>query len=273
MFGKAFRFCIAVIFYTVFSATLNAQNAAPAVQQNPAVTKFFDQLQRVFGKFEQADLQEAFEAAERIRCPELVEGKGDWKPVAFFNDNRALGSWYHQSLEEVKGDLRQYSFSGACTDARSTIQVTTKFPVLESIDLYNNHDIRLEQIDINLNPPVDAVYDSRLQSYSFDLPYMFLRDYQDGMRLYSLTPAKISERDNYQRDVIDHWDCKSVREKDVTYQFLICRVTLAYVTSLRSGARKVPFGAAAYSILSDGKQASAKVRYSFEDSSRNPPED
>jgi hypothetical protein len=145
--------------------------------------------------------------------------------------------------------------------------------VLERIDLYNNHDIRLEQIDINLNPPVDAVYDGRLQSYSFDLPYMFLRDYRDGMRFYSLTPEKISERDRYQRDVTDHWDCKSVREKDVTYEFLICRVTLAYVTPLGKGARRVPFGAAAYSILSDGKEASAKVRYSFEDPSQEPPED
>jgi hypothetical protein len=245
----------------------------PGVRQNPAaVTKFFAQLQRIFGKFSQADLQEVFQAADRISCTELVRGKGDWKPVAFFNDNRALGSWYHHSLEEVKGDLRQYSFSGACRDARSPIQVTTRFPVLESIDSFNNRDIRFEQIDLNLNPPVDAVYDSRLQSYSFDLPYMFLRDYRDGMRFYSLSPEKISERDKYQRDVTDHWDCKSVREKDVTYQFLICRVTVAYVASLRRGSRRVPFGAAAYSILSDGKEASADVRYSFDDSPQTPPQ-
>lgn len=266
MFGKVLRLGLVTIFFGVFLATLNAQNVTPPFQQHEAaVTNFFDQLQRIFGKFSQADLQEVFQAADRITCPELIQGRGDWKPVAFFNDNRVLGAWYHHSLEEVKGDLRQYSFSGACTSARSTIQVTTKFPVRESIDLFNNHDIRFEQIDINLNPPVDAVYDSRLQSYSFDLPYMFLRDYHDGMRFYSLTPDKISERDSYQRDVSDHWDCKSVREKDVTYQFLICRVTLAYVTSLRRGVRRVPFGAAAYSILSDGKEASAKVRYSFDD--------
>jgi hypothetical protein len=217
-------------------------------------------------------LQEVFQAADPIRCAELVEGKGEWKPVAFFNDNRSLGAWYHHTLDEVKGDLRQYSFNGVCKDPRSTVQLTTKFPVAESIDSYNNHEIRFQQIEMNVNAPVDAVYDGRLQSYSFDLPYMFLRDYHDGMRFYSLSPDKISERDSYQRDVTDHWDCKSVREQDVTYQFLICRVTLASVTSLRRGLRRVPFGAAAYSILSDGKEGSARVRYSFDDSSKAPPE-
>jgi hypothetical protein len=245
---------------------LSAQDAAPPKPDNSAaVSKFNSQLQLVFGRFSDADLQLVFRSANAIRCEELVEGKGQWKPVAFFNDNRSISAWYHRSLEEVKSDLREYTFKGTCKNFRDTVQVTTKFPIAESIDSFNSHKIKFSEIEVNVNAAVDAVYDPRLQTYSFDLPYMFLRDHRDGMRFYTLTPRKIVDRDNYERDVVDHWDCKAVLEQDLTYQFLICRVTLAKVSSLRrGGVGRSPFGASAYLILSDGKEGSASVRYSFD---------
>jgi hypothetical protein len=271
MFRKTVTgFCLVWIACVGLSLPLKAQNAAPGTENPAAVTKFFEQLRRIFGRFSQADLQQVFLAAEPIRCTELVEGKGEWKPVAFFNDNRELGAWYHQSLEEVKTDLRVYAFKGVCTGLRTAVQLTTKFPVAESVKSYNNHEIRLQEIEVNVNPAVDAVFDFQSQSYAFDLPYMFLREHRDGELLYTLTPQTINDRESYEPDVIDHWDCKSVREDDVTYQFLICHATLARVSSLRRDVRRVPYGAAGYLILSDGKEGRASVRYSFGDSSKPP---
>jgi hypothetical protein len=266
------RHKVAIGFCIFFSAAfgLSAQDATPRKPDNPvAVSKFNNQLQLVFGRFSDVDLQTVFRSANAIRCEELVEGKGQWKPVAFFNDNRSISAWYHHSLEEVKSDLREYTFKGSCKDFRDTVQITTKFPIAESIDSFNDHKIKFSEIEVNVNAAVEAVYDPRLQTYSFDLPYMFLRDHRDGMRFYTLTPQRIADRDNYDQDVIDHWDCKAVLEQDLTYQFLICRVTLAKVSSLRSGGlRRAPFGASAYLILSDGKEGSASVRYSFDDRSQ-----
>src|SRR5437762_10510295 len=64
--------------------------------------KFFVQLRGVFGRFRDADLQRAFEKAQPIQCSELVNEKGEWRTVAFFNEKRELGDWYRSSLEEVK---------------------------------------------------------------------------------------------------------------------------------------------------------------------------
>lgn len=265
------RHKVAIGFCVFFVASgLWAQDATPPKPDNPAaVSKFNNQLQVVFGRFSDADLQMVFRSANAIRCEELVEGKGQWKPVAFFNDNRSISAWYHRSLQEVKSDLREYAFKGTCKNFRDTVQVTTKFPIAESIDSFNDHKIQFSEIEVNVNAAVDAVYDPRFQTYSFDLPYMFLRDHRDGMRFYTLTPQRIADRGSYDRDVIDHWDCKAVLEQDLTYQFLICRVTLAKVSWLRTGGlRRAPFGAAAYLILSDGKEGSASVRYSFDDQSQ-----
>lgn len=268
MFRKlATALALNILATCALSIPLKAQDAATGASDNPlAVSKFFDQLRQIFGKFSQADLQEVFQAADPIRCPELVQGKGEWKPVAFFNDNRELGAWYHQTLEEVKTDLRAYVFKGVCTTVRSTVQLTTKFPVKESIQLFNSHEIRFQDIEVNVNAPVDAAFNPQLQSFSFTLPYMFLREYHDTARLYTLNPQKIAERENYEPDVIDRWDCKAVHEQDVTYQFMICRAVLTTVTAQRRGQRRVPFGSAGYVILSDGKEGRANVRFTFGDS-------
>jgi hypothetical protein len=255
-----------VLILALFVSTpIDGQHASSTARQAAAVTKFLSQLQRIFGRFSEADLQQVFQAAEPVRCPELVEGKGEWKPVAFFNDKRELGSWYHTTLDEVKTDLRVYTFKSVCKNPRSGVKVTTRFPIVESIEAYNSHRIHLQQIELNVNAPVNANFNTHLQSYSFDLPYMFLRERIDGARLYSLMPQTIADRQNYERNVIDHWDCKAVREEDVTYQFLICRTTLATMASLRRGLKRVPYGAAGYVILSDGKEGLANARYSFDE--------
>src|SRR5262252_7450834 len=59
-------------------------------------TKFFDQLRSLFGRFRDADLQRAFDMAKPIRCSELVSDGGEWRQVAFFNEDRRLGDWYHR---------------------------------------------------------------------------------------------------------------------------------------------------------------------------------
>src|SRR4051812_23136183 len=53
--------------------------------------KFFTQLRGVFGRFRETDLQRAFEKAQPIQCSELINGEGEWRTVAFFNEKRELG--------------------------------------------------------------------------------------------------------------------------------------------------------------------------------------
>ena len=101
----------------------------PASQNDDYGGKFFDQLQRIFGRFRDSDLKRVFESARPVQCSELVTDKGEWREVAFFNENRKLGDWYRKRLEEVKGDLAVYIFKGGCSGPRSALQVTTKFPV------------------------------------------------------------------------------------------------------------------------------------------------
>src|SRR5688572_21218023 len=59
--------------------------------------RFFVRLRGVFGKFQDSDLERVFEAAQPIECAELVNDKGEWRTVAFFNEKRELGDWYRGS--------------------------------------------------------------------------------------------------------------------------------------------------------------------------------
>src|SRR5207249_9589469 len=103
------------------------------------------------------------------------------------------------------------------------------------------------------------------QAYTFDLPYLFLIRQEDSEGVYSLDPPRLADRDRYSGDVTNHWECKSVTADAVTYQFLICRTTtLPRNTAARSQSRPV-FGASAYFILSDGKEASSSVKLTFND--------
>jgi hypothetical protein len=228
--------------------------------------KFFVQLRTVFGRFREADLDGAFERAKPIQCSELINGEGEWRTVAFFNERRDLGDWYRNSLEEVNGDLAAFIFKGVCRGEHGPVQLTTKFPVTESIEAFQRDRIGFDQVAVNTNAPVSASFDAQTQAYRFDLPYLFLVKHQDDGNLYSLNPPSLLERRQYATDVIDHWDCKSVTAENVTYQFLLCRTTTLPRNPIDRNRGRAAFGASAYFILSDGKEASSSVRLTFDDS-------
>jgi hypothetical protein len=225
-------------------------------------SKFFDQLRSIFGMFRNADLQRAFQMAQPIQCSELVVSNGEWRTVAFYNEDRGLGEWCRNSLEEVKADLSVYIFKGPCRGDQGAIQVTTKFPVRASIDDYNEGKIGLDQVDVNVNAPVSAVFDLGTQAYSFELPYLFLVGRRSSGNVYSFDAPHLE--DSYATDVTSRWECKAVKSNDVTYRFLICRTaTVARNRTVRNQSQNLEFGASAYFILSDGMEAHTSVNLSF----------
>src|SRR5262252_9516504 len=240
------------------------ERQVPPPEQGDYGEKFFDELRRIFGRFRDSDLRRVFDSAGPIPCSELVTDIGEGREVAFFNENRKLGDWYRTSLDEVKSDLAVYVFKGACGGRRSAVQVTTKFPVAESIHAFQDGRIQFKDIDVNVNAPVTASFESQTQAYTFDLPYLFRDSGQNGERLYTLYPRMLSDR--YATDVTNRWECKAVNADDVTYQFLICHTSLLdrYGGS-RNQERSSTFGSTAYSILSDGREASSSVTFSFGD--------
>jgi len=239
----------------------------PPEQNQRYGRQFFVQLRALFGRFRDVDLQRAFERAQPIQCSELVNENGEWRTVAFFNEKRELGDWYRSRLEEVKTDLTVFVFKGTCRGDRGPVQLTTKFPVTESIEAYNQQRIALEQVEVNVNAPVRASFDFQTQAYSFDLPYLFLISRQDDESLYSLAPPKLIGRDQYATDVTDHWECKSVTAENVTYQFLLCKTTTLPRTPPARGQIRGPAASrrSAFFILSDGKEASWCTPLSFND--------
>jgi len=251
------------------SVTLTAQNQTQLQprQDSQYSRKFFVQLKGIFGRFREADLDRVFDSATPIQCSELVSDKGEWRTVAFFNEKRELGDWYRSNLDEVKRDLTVFVFSGVCRGEHAPVQLTTKFPVTESIEAYTQQKIPFEQVEVSVNAPVRATFDPSTSAYSFDLPYLFLIKQDDsGADLYSLDPPRLADRQHYATDVIDHWDCKAVTGGDVTYRFLICKTTtLPRIPSLRSRRQQATFGASAYFILSDGEEASSNVKLTFND--------
>jgi hypothetical protein len=247
-------------------AGLRAQNEQREEPSDDAAygSRFFDQLRSIFGRFQEADLQHAFQAAEPIRCSELVVEKGEWKTVAFFNEDRSLGGWCSKNLGEVKSDPSVYIFKGLCRGDQGTVQVSTEFPVGTSIEAYNAGRIDLDKIDINVNDPVNAVFDTRTQAYTFELPYLFLTGRRGSGNVYSLIAPNVNA--SYATDVTNRWECKAVKSNDVTYRFLICRTaTLARKVSQRNQNRDLVFGASAFFILSDGREARTSVNLSFGD--------
>jgi len=228
---------------------------------------FFIQLKNIFGRFRDADLDRVFDSATAMQCSELVNDKGQWRTVAFFNENRELGDWYRSNLDEVKHDLAVFTFGGVCRGEHGPVQLTTTFPVTESIQAYTQQKIDFEQVEVNVNAPVRASFDPTTFAYSFDLPYLFLIKQDDtGADLYSLDPPRLADKQHYATDVVDHWDCKSVTGGGVTYRFLICKTTtLPRIPSLRKQAQRPVFGASAYFILSDGEEASSNVKLTFND--------
>ena len=243
-------------------AQLNQQIQLP--EEKSFGSKFFDQLRSIFGRFRDADLRRVFQMADPIRCAELVVNKGEWRTVAFFNEDRNLGEWCSNSLEEVKANLFVYIFKGPCRRDQGTIHVTTEFPVQSSIDAYNERKIGLDQVRVHVNAPVRTVFDPRSLVYSFELPYLFLLERRSTGNVYSLVAPH--PEDSYATDVTSRWECKAVKSDDVTYRFLICRTaTVTRNTALRSQKNDLTFGASAYYILSDGMEAHTTVHLMFGD--------
>src|SRR4026209_470684 len=118
-------FCLTLI----LSANAYAQRETelPPAQEAEYGSRFLDQLQKIFGRFRDTDLKRVFQSAQPILCSELVTDKGEWREVAFFNENRKLGDWYRTTLDEIRNDLAVYVFKGACGGRRAAAQLTTKF--------------------------------------------------------------------------------------------------------------------------------------------------
>jgi hypothetical protein len=227
-------------------------------------SKFFDQLHAIFGKFRDMDLQRVFQEAQPIQCSELVGRKGEWRSVAFFNEDRKLGDWCREDLEEVKSDMEVYTFKGTCSGDHGAVQVTTEFPTDESIDAYNQRRIDLDQVDVTVNDPVSASLNPTTLAYTFELPYLFLKDQRGSTKIYSFTaPNKDAA---YAREVSSRWECKTVSSKDVTYRFLICRTaTVPRGSAGRREKWEPSFGSSAFFILSDGMEAQTSVKVLYGD--------
>jgi hypothetical protein len=254
---------LCAIICAVLSATqLPAQQRRIQSDESTYGSRFFEQLRTIFGRFQNSDLQRVFGEAQPIQCSELVGRKGEWRPVAFFNEDRALGDWFRESLEEVKTDVAVYTFKGACGD-QGKVQVATEFPTDAGIEDYNARKIELDQMDVMVNDPVNAVLDPKTMAYKFDLPYLFLKQ-RAPRRIYSLTAP--DRNSAYAADVANRWECKAVSSKDVTYRFLICRVSIVPQGRLPKNETWEPtFGSSAFFILSDGTEAKSSVNLSFGD--------
>src|ERR1051325_6544459 len=130
-------------FVSAINVFAQRERQISAPDAGPYSRRFFAQLRGVFGRFRDSDLQRAFERAQPIQCSELVNGKGEWRTVAFFNEKRELGDWYRSNFDEVKRDLSVFIFKGVCRGDHGPVQLTTKFPVGETVDAFNSGRIGL----------------------------------------------------------------------------------------------------------------------------------
>ena len=129
------------------------------------------------------DLRAAFRDA--IDHPNMDASRGSTLPPPV---------WDVFTIDEVRSDLAVYIFKGVCGGQRASVQVTTKFPVEESYNAYRDGRIRFRNIDVNVNAPVTARFDSQSQAYVFDLPYLFRVRAADGDQVYTLNPRTLSDR-------------------------------------------------------------------------------
>jgi hypothetical protein len=264
--------CTFLLAWGIWVLGLTAQQQPHDYDEGAYGSKFFDQLRKIFGAFRDSDLQRVFQEAQPIQCSELVGRKGEWRQVAFFNEDRTLGDWCRDSLEEVKADLTVYTFKGVCTGDQGKIQVSTEFPTSASLQDYSHQRIDLDHVDITVNDPVTATLNARTMAYTFDLPYLFQID-RDSRKVYSfIAPDRGAV---YATDVTSRWECKAVSSKDVTYRFMICRVNTIPQHVSRNQRWEPSFGSSAFFILSDGTEAQTSVHLSFGDgtSKEEKPED
>jgi hypothetical protein len=228
-------------------------------------SNFFNQLINIFGKFRNSDLQNVFQEAHPIHCAELIGREGKWKQVAFFNEDRSLGDWCRTSLEEVKNDLTLFTFKGSCGEDGDAIQVATEFPTITGIRAYQQRKINLNQVDIKTNKPVNARMNPETQAYTFELPYLFLKN-GGSRKFYSFNAPNLNSV--YDREVTSRWECKAVFSKDTTYYFLICRISTVQKNARRNEMTHPTIGKNAFFILSDSAEAQTSVKITFGDEVR-----
>ena len=222
--------------------------------------KFFEDLRSLFGRLQRSELDGAFRRANGIHCSDLAGQMAEWKEVAFLNDDRKLGDWHYDNLEDVKSDLVAFVFSGTCRGDASPLRVATSYPVTESLQQYQQGKIKFSQVVINDNDPVGVTFDSTSGAYTFQLPYVYAERKNGADSVYTLTPPRTSSTP--ENDVAIEFRCKAINDADLTYRFLLCRSRVVN----RDGRYREDtpsLGSAAYYILSDGKEASSSVKLDF----------
>lgn len=243
---------------------IHAPASPVRLEQPDSDAKFVRQVRRIFGHFRHADLQQVFKTAQPVTCSELVSDSGEWREVGFFNENRGLGSWFRTSIAEIRSQLDVYKFEGSCERETSPLRVTTRFPVDQSLKANREGILPFNEIKISVNAPVTGHFEKRTEAYVFDLPYLYRVSDTNTHPLYALSPRTLS--DEYAPEAVNRWECKAVTAEDVTFRFLICRTTLLSASSSPLNVNaKTAYGTSAFSILTDGQEASASVKLTFGD--------
>src|SRR5215471_20340592 len=108
--------CLFILCLSIASEAQTTRQAPAAEQENGDFgSKFFEDLGALFGRLQKSELQRAFQRAKPIQCSDLAGQAGEWKEVAFLNDDRRLGDWHFDSIEEVKRNLVTFAFTGTCS--------------------------------------------------------------------------------------------------------------------------------------------------------------
>jgi hypothetical protein len=181
-------------------------------------SKFFDDLRSLSGFNEQTD------RASSVRKRSTVRPRGRRASRKAFNDDRRLGDWHFDSIDEVKRDLVTFVFSGNCSTQQGPVKVLTSYPVQESFDKFQKGQIPFSKVVIKGNDPVSVIFDRPSEAYIFELPYLYLekRNSTGTGNIYTLTPPLTTSKPD--PDVAEEFRCKALSDAELTYRFLLCRI-------------------------------------------------
>jgi hypothetical protein len=246
------------------TAQVRRQVPAPEPESTDFGSKFFDDLRSLFGRLQRGDLDRAFQRAQAVHCPDLVEEKGEWKQVAFLNDDRSLGDWHFDNIDEVKRDLVKFVFTGRCPNQQSPVRVATSYPVKETFERFQKGQIPISKVVISDNDAVSVIFDRPSEAYTFELPYLYIERRNSAGNIYTLTPPTTTSQPD--PTVVEEFRCKALSDAELTYRFLLCRTRVApRDPRLERQNERQALGNAAYYIFSDGREASSSVKLSFGD--------
>jgi len=262
---RTLLFTLPVLLPLTSHAQIRRQVPAPSQESGGDFgSKFFDDLRSLFGRLQRSELDRAFQRAKSIHCSDLAGQKDEWKEVAFLNDDRTLGDWHYDAIEDVKRDLAAFVFSGTCRADEGPLRVATSYPVTESFEQFQQGKIPFSQIVINDNDPVSVTFDRPTGAYTFQLPYVYSERKNGTDIVYTLTPPR--KTSNPEPGLAIEFRCKAISDADLTYRFLLCRNRLVDRGTHNQGQTvQQSLGSAAYYILSDGKEASSSVKLDFGD--------